>query len=301
MTVLVTGCFGFIGFSVSKRLLELGHKVIGVDKVSNAVSEKAARIAILKKQPNFNFLDLDLSELGPIRAALLKLDFDYVIHLAGQYSKTYTEEVMVRYLQGNVLTWTYLMHIAHLKNIKRVVYASSTHVPSSGKPTNLYGATLAYREIAAPTFNLMGVETVAIRYSMTYGPYMREDSPPAQVLKYVRAGKIVDLNDDRYTFPYSWVYIDDAVTMTILALTAKLPESHVTLTAVADDRVQTLADCVRYIQEFGKFSVKLSGPTSDYNSFAKPQKELDEIKNILDYVPAVDAREGMRRYLEWVT
>ena len=48
MKVLVTGVYGFIGFSVARRLLELGHEVIGIERISNSVSEKAARIKILQ-------------------------------------------------------------------------------------------------------------------------------------------------------------------------------------------------------------------------------------------------------------
>lgn len=298
MKVLVTGCYGFIGYSVTHALLNQGHSVIGVDRVANAISEKGPRIASLKKAKGFTFLDADLSAFGPMRAALLKADFDSIVHLAGQYSKPYTEDVMIRYLEGNVLGWTYLMHVAHLKGIRRVVYASSTHVPAVGEPTNLYGATLKYREIASPTFNGMGIETVAIRYSMTYGPYMRADSPPAQIMRKLHKGQEINVDGEQFRYGYAWIYIDDAVELTIRALTAELPTPHVTLTAVADDYAQDLGTCVRNLEKATGIKANIKGKYQTVPAH-KPEAEIEANWHALKYRPTVKAEEGLKRYGEW--
>lgn len=50
MKFLVTGAAGFIGFHVSKRLLEAGHEVVGIDNMNDYydVSLKQSRLALLQ-------------------------------------------------------------------------------------------------------------------------------------------------------------------------------------------------------------------------------------------------------------
>ena len=63
-TVLVTGAAGFIGFHLAKKLLEKGHKVIGVDSLTPYydVTLKKARLERLTAFDNFFFSKIDISE-----------------------------------------------------------------------------------------------------------------------------------------------------------------------------------------------------------------------------------------------
>ena len=55
MKILVTGAAGFIGFHIARRLLEDGHKVIGLDNVNDYydVSLKRDRLKILQEFGSF--------------------------------------------------------------------------------------------------------------------------------------------------------------------------------------------------------------------------------------------------------
>ena len=61
MNILVTGCAGFIGYHIAKKLLKKGYNVIGIDSLNNYydVKIKQDRIKELKKiknSSNFIFL-----------------------------------------------------------------------------------------------------------------------------------------------------------------------------------------------------------------------------------------------------
>jgi UDP-glucuronate 4-epimerase len=297
--VLVTGVYGFIGFSVAQRLLELGHEVIGIERITNSKSEKNARIKILHGKPGFSVYDLDLSDFEATKRLLMAINFHAVLHLAGQYSKPYTEETMLRFIDGNIRTWTHLMHIAHLKKIPRVVYATSTHVPLSGYPTNMYGATLMFREIASKTYNDMGINTVAIRYATTYGPYMRADSPPAQIMEKIYTKKEIDLESGAFGGSYSWVHIDDAVEITIRALFRKLPKEHIQITALANELPQNLETCVRLIESYSGIKAVTKGKYPELQIPKLPIEQITQLKEVFDYVPKVNIRDGMKSYVDW--
>lgn len=299
MKVLVTGVYGFIGFSVAMRLLGLGHEVVGIEKLSNAISEKSARQKILEWQDGIRVYDLDMSDFERTKKLLLSLDFDCILHLAGQYSKPYSEDMLLRFIDGNIRTWAHLMHIATLKKIPRVVYATSTHVPLVGYPTNMYGATLMFREIASKTYNDMGIQTVAIRYSTTYGPFMRADSPPAQMMKKVFRKIPVDAMSSSFAGAYSWVYIADAVELTIRALTHELPTDHVQITAMANELPQNLATCLRLIEKYSGMQAIIRGEFPALKTPKLPEKQLEEMKRIFDFVPEWTLERGIEEYVRW--
>ena len=63
MKILLTGCAGFIGFHTSKKLLDRGDKVIGIDNLNNYydVNLKRKRLRILNKYKNFKFNKINLA------------------------------------------------------------------------------------------------------------------------------------------------------------------------------------------------------------------------------------------------
>ena len=60
--ILITGCAGFIGFSLARSFLNSGYKVLGIDNINNYYSKelKFDRLKILKKFKNFEFLKADI-------------------------------------------------------------------------------------------------------------------------------------------------------------------------------------------------------------------------------------------------
>lgn len=299
MKILVTGVYGFIGFSVARRLLDLGHEVIGIERITNSKSEKTERIKLLEGRAGFTVYDIDLSNFKKTKELLMHLDFDRVLHLAGQYSVPYSEDAVLSFVDGNIKSWVHIMHIAYLKGVNRVVYASSTHVPENEEPTNMYGASLKFREIASRTYNGMGIQTVAIRYSTTYGPYMRADSPQAQIMKLIYHQKEINLESGAFGGAYSWIHITDAVEITIRALLNELKSYHVRLTAVANEEAQCLRRCVELVEEYTGKKALAKGKYPDIMEGTKPEKQLAEIKEELDYVPQIDSRTGIKEYVEW--
>jgi UDP-glucuronate 4-epimerase len=86
MKILVTGAAGFIGFHVSKLLLDRGEQVVGLDNLNDYydVNLKKARLAILEAAPNFSFAKIDLVDRTAMEALFAGGKFNRVIHLAAQ-------------------------------------------------------------------------------------------------------------------------------------------------------------------------------------------------------------------------
>ena len=114
-TVLITGVYGFLGYSTAVRLLERGNKVIGLDRTTNAKSEKSPRIQNLAKYPNFKFYDVDLSNFNEVKVLFDFLQFDRIMHFAAQYAVKHTTESMQSYIKSNIAAYANLIELTRLK------------------------------------------------------------------------------------------------------------------------------------------------------------------------------------------
>src|SRR5512143_3112157 len=102
--ILVTGAAGFIGFHVAQRLLSAGQGVVGVDNVNDYYDPKLkeARLDILKQQPNFTFVKLDLANRAATKSLFAQHRSPVVIHLAAQAGVRYSLENPHAYIDANI-------------------------------------------------------------------------------------------------------------------------------------------------------------------------------------------------------
>jgi len=102
---LVTGAAGFIGFHVSKRLLEEGCDVVGLDNLNDYydVSLKKARLNILENDPNFKFYKNDLEDSQTIAQLFQTENPGRVIHLAAQAGVRYSIKNPRAYIDSNIV------------------------------------------------------------------------------------------------------------------------------------------------------------------------------------------------------
>jgi len=156
---LVTGTAGFIGFHLSKRLLEEGRSVVGIDNLNDYydVNLKKARLAILKKYDNFTFHKINIANRRAMeslfnglhkaqatheRVPRLKIKeppitchpsrvsgtFDTVVHLAAQAGVRYSITNPYAYIDSNIVGFMNILEGCRHHKIKHLVYASSSSV-----------------------------------------------------------------------------------------------------------------------------------------------------------------------------
>ena len=119
-SILVTGAAGFIGFHVAERLLRDGRKVVGLDIVNSYYdpSLKEARLDILKNDPNFTFLKLDLVDRAAIKSLFAQYRFPVVIHLAAQAGVRYSLENPHAYVDSNLAGFVNLLEGCRRRNCR---------------------------------------------------------------------------------------------------------------------------------------------------------------------------------------
>ena len=188
MRILVTGAAGFIGFHISNYLVKKKIKVIGVDNLDDyySINLKKKRLSELKKNKNFKFIKIDISS-NKLKRVLKEYRFDIVIHLAAQAGVRYSLINPKKYIHSNIKGFGNLFESINTKNLKKVIYASSSSVYGDTKkfptketqktnPKNIYGYSKVINEqMSEYYFNLLKVPFVGLRFFTIYGDWGRPD------------------------------------------------------------------------------------------------------------------------------
>jgi UDP-glucuronate 4-epimerase len=204
MKILVTGVAGFIGFHTTKKLLQEGHDVVGIDVVNDYYDQdlKKDRLAHLgihvsglsaqhctsTLHPNFNFYLADIADIAMVEKIIKDYSITHICHLAAQAGVRYSLINPGTYIQNNINVFFNLINTAKLLGIKNFVYASSSSVYGlnekvpfaetdiTDKPVSLYAATKKTNELIAHTYShLYQMPTVGLRFFTAYGSWGRPD------------------------------------------------------------------------------------------------------------------------------
>jgi UDP-glucuronate 4-epimerase len=224
-TILVTGSAGFIGFHLSKRLLSLGHRVIGFDNINSyyEVSLKEARNAILQKEAGFTFVKGDLHHRETVEKVFSDFKFDYVVNLAAQAGVRYSIENPQVYLDSNIQGFLNILEACRNHKPAHLVYSSSSSVYGANKvmpfsvthnvdhPLSLYATSKKSNELMAHAYSaLYNLPTTGLRFFSVYGPFGRPDMALFIFTKSILEGKPIEVFNEG-KMKRDFTYIDDIV------------------------------------------------------------------------------------------
>ena len=227
MKILITGCAGFLGFHLSKKLLQnKKNSITGIDNLNDyySVKLKNKRLNILKKNKNFYFKKIDIENKKKLNNFLNKKKIDIIYHLAAQAGVRYSLVNPESYLKSNIEGFFNILEFARLKKIKKIIYASSSSVYGDQKKfpikenfsknqKNLYAITKDFNEkLAQLYFDNFKLKLVGLRFFTVYGAWGRPDMIYFKYLNSLKFNRSITLynNGNHYR---DFTYIDDVVEM----------------------------------------------------------------------------------------
>ena len=130
MKILVTGSAGFIGFHLSKSLLDDGYDVLGIDNINDYYDPnlKLARLEQLKPYKNFNFEKVDIADRETLAQSFQSFKPSKVVNLAAQAGVRYSIENPYAYMNSNLVGFLNIIELCRHNDVGGLIYASSSSV-----------------------------------------------------------------------------------------------------------------------------------------------------------------------------
>lgn len=312
--ILVTGGAGFIGFHLCQRLLDQGKEVIGLDNLNDYydVALKQARLAQLKKRPNFSFTKLDLADRQEMAEFFAREKPDKVVHLAAQAGVRYSLENPHAYVDSNLVGFVNLLEGCRHHQIKHLVYGSSSSVYGANKkipflvednvdhPISLYAATKKANELMAHTYShLYRLPTTGLRFFTVYGPWGRPDMAYFSFTKAILAGKQIKVfNHGKMRRDFT--YIDDVIEGLVRVL-AHVPNEQVPyrLYNIGNHSPVALLDFIQILEDcLGRKAEKLFLPMQP-GDVLETYADVSALVADVGFSPSTPLAVGLDKFTHW--
>ncbi|MEP6657179.1 MAG: NAD-dependent epimerase/dehydratase family protein [Betaproteobacteria bacterium] len=316
MSVLVTGCAGFIGMHVAARLLDDGIAVVGVDDFDPYydVALKEARAARLLQHSAFRLIRLDLAEAGAVASLFEPRAFTGVVHLAAQPGVRYSLINPQAYTRNNVLAFGNVLEACRSSGIDHLVYASSSSVYGSNHtlpfsedqrvdhPVSYYAATKRANELMAHSYShLYRLPTTGLRFFTVYGPWGRPDMSPTIFARAILAGETIDVfNGGRMRRDFT--YVDDIVQGVVRVLqrppgAAQDPPSAIynignNIAVELETFIATLEHLLGKRANRRYLPMQPGDVTATYAS-------IERLHALTGFAPNTPLAEGLARFVDW--
>lgn len=338
MKILITGTAGFIGFHLTRKLLQENYEIIGLDNVNDyydvslkldrlketGIEEaKTGELVTSSANKKYRFIKTDLENRPVVETLFNNEKFDVVINLAAQAGVRYSLENPHSYIKSNIIGFLNILEGCRHNNVSHLIYASSSSVYGSNKqmpfkvsdvvdhPVSLYAASKKSNELMAHTYShLFGLSTTGLRFFTVYGPWGRPDMALFIFTKAMLDGKPINV------FNYGkmardFTYIDDIVEG-LKRLIPKSPDQQKRSTDNSDESEAPyqlfnigygspvkLMDFIREIEENLGIEANKNLMSIQPGDVPKTWSDTSKLQELTGFSPQVSVKEGVKKFVEW--
>ena len=326
--ILVTGAAGFIGFHLSKRLMQDGYRVFGLDNINDYydVRIKHGRLQRLQEGDQFKFFKIDLADQEGLSRVFAEHSIDAVVNLAAQAGVRYSLINPQAYVNSNLVGFVNILESCRHYKVKHLVFASSSSVYGANTkmpfsvhhnvdhPVSLYAASKKSNELMAHTYShLFNLPCTGLRFFTVYGPWGRPDMALFLFTKAILEGKPIKVfNHGKMLRDFT--YIDDIIEGVVRVM-EHIPESNPTWSGDAPDPGTSYTPYKIY--NIGNNNpVELSEFIAEIENALglKAEKEflgmqpgdvpatyadVDDLIQDVGFKPATPLSEGIQKFIAW--
>jgi UDP-glucuronate 4-epimerase len=327
-SALVTGAAGFIGFHLSKRLLESGYSVFGVDNLNDYYDPKLKqdRLKILQAYPAFHFFKTDLAHREQLKSIFSEYQIDVVVNLAAQAGVRYSLTNPHAYVSSNLVGFVNVLECCRHFGVKHLVFASSssvyganTNMPFSvhdnvDHPISLYAASKKSNELMAHTYShLFHLPCTGLRFFTVYGPWGRPDMALFLFTKAICEGRPIDVYNHG-KMRRDFTYIDDIVEGVVRVMencpdpnpqwTGDAPDPGTSYVRykiynIGNNNPVELMDFIKAIENALGQDAKKNFMDLQPGDVPATYADVDDLIKDVGFKPETSVSEGIGKFVEW--
>ncbi|MBI96377.1 protein CapI [bacterium] len=308
--ILVTGAAGFIGFHLSRSLLDDGFEVYGIDNINDYydVNLKNARLDILNNYRNFKFGCIDIENFDELKSVFEKFNPCKVINLAAQAGVRYSIENPFAYVGSNLVGFVNILELCRHFGTEGLIYASSSSVYGGNqklpfsvddrvdKPISLYAATKKANELIAYSYShLYDLHTTGLRFFTVYGPWGRPDMAMYIFADKISASKAIDVYNNG-KMQRDFTYIDDIINGVKLSIEKNYSCEVFNL---GNSNSENLMDVVSLIEKNLNKQAIINYCPIQPGDVEKTFADIEKSEQMLGYKPTTNINIGVQEFISW--
>lgn len=335
-TYLITGGAGFIGSTLSERILSDGNKVIALDNFNDFYDYKIKLNNVLEvnrksldfksdiKEENIkllkDFVDsdkykleyVDIRDLKELERVFKENEIDIVVHLAGLGGVRPSIEDPLLYEEVNVRGTNNIFEVMRRTGVKKILAASSSSVYGNNesvpfKETDIvdfaispYAASKKANEVLAHTYHhLFNIDVVMLRFFTVFGPRQRPDLAIYKFTKLIDEGKEIPFFGDGST-SRDYTYVDDIVKGIMLLANYVENKSNVyEISNIGGSDPVSLKEMVETIEDVLGKKAKINRLPMQPGDVNRTYADLTKIKNLVGYEADNTFRQGVEKFVKW--
>ena len=327
-TFLVTGNAGFIGAALTKKLLDYGENVIGIDNLNDYydVKLKESRLNYIKEKAKvskgfFKFFKYSLENKTQIETVFDLYRPNIVVHLAAQAGVRYSITNPDSYFQSNLLGFGNILEIVRKNKVENFIFASSSSVYGGNKltpfredhkvdnPVSLYAATKKSNELLAYSYShLYNIPTTGLRFFTVYGPWGRPDMAPMIFLNSILKNKSIDVFNNGL-MQRDFTYIDDIVEG-VYRCCYKIPlkedinlnnstSAPYRIFNIGNGKPIELMNFIKILEEKLKIKCQKTYLPMQQGDVVQTYADTSKLKKWIGYTPSTSIELGLEKFIKW--
>jgi UDP-glucuronate 4-epimerase len=309
--ILVTGAAGFIGSTLTDRLLAEGRSVVGLDSFDPFYpeAEKRQNLRGALASSRFRLVEADIRDTAALEKLFGDAAFDAIAHLAALAGVRPSLERPAAYADVNVHGTASVLEVAARCGCPRVVFASSSSVYGERRegpfresdpverPISPYAATKRAGELVAHTFHhAHGLSILCARIFTAYGPRQRPDLAIRKFAERIREGREIPVFGDGSSLR-DYTYVDDLVEGLVRGLDRDLGFAILNF---ASGREVSLRRMIETLESALGIAARIDRQPAQVGDVPRTWGDISAAREALGYAPSVSFEEGIERQVDWL-
>ena len=313
-TYFITGGAGFIGSTLSEKLIEKGNKVVAIDNFCDFYDPKIKEnnVKELVLNPNFKLYRADIRDREAVRKIFDENKIDVVMNLAAMAGVRPSIENPYLYQEVNCLGLQNILEEMKLHNVKNGVLASSSSVYGNCKEVPFredmivdyaispYAATKKANEVMAHVYHkLYDMNIIMLRFFTVYGPKQRPDLAINKFTRLMLEGKEIPMFGDGTT-SRDYTYVDDIVDGIIKSCEYTLKNKNVyEILNIGNSSPTSLKEMINVIGKTLGVEPKIKQLPMQPGDVDRTYANISKAKKLIGYSPKTSFEEGIKKFVEW--